>query len=121
MKLSPSIIKLLAFLLVPITFGGCLGESVPDGRILVKNDCRDRKYNVIQVSGGGAYYTLEPGETALLPKGANSISFSRQYADHVKRYMVQCPRILDSGIVIKLIDVHVNRIAGGCTTVSYSR
>jgi hypothetical protein len=111
----------LSAVMAALILAGCMGESVPDGRILIKNDSRDREYNILKVSGGGANLTLAPGQTGLLPKGTQSISFSRQYSDHVKRYRVQCPKTLKSGIVIKLINVHVNRIAGGCTTVSASR
>jgi hypothetical protein len=87
----------------------------------VKNDSQDRDFNVVQVSGGGRSYALRPGEFALLPGGTRAITFSRQYRDHTKTYQVECPSRLTRGITIKLIDVHLDRIAGGCRTVSSSR
>lgn len=89
---------------------------MPDGRILVKNDSQDRSYNTIAVSGGGAYGSLRPGEKLLLPTGTKTFSVERRYKDFTRSYSVSCPPISGRGIVVKLIDVHVNRIAGGCVT-----
>lgn len=100
---------------------GCLGDSVPNGRILVKNTSEDKTYNVVEVSAGGRSYSLRPGDKALLPKGVSTIYFSREYADHTKRYTVQCPSNPTNGITMKLLDVHLNRIAGGCKTTKYSK
>ena len=100
---------------------GCLGESVPTGRILVKNTSEDKTYNIVEVSAGGRSYSLKPGDKALLPKGVTTIYFSRNYADHTKRYTVQCPANPANGIAMKLLDVHLNRIAGGCKTTKYSK
>jgi hypothetical protein len=108
------------FMFLSASTAGC-GESVPDGRILVKNDSGDKEYNIVDVSGGGASFSLSPGDTRLLPKGTSSFSMSRAYRDHTKYYSVECPRELSRGIAVKLIDVHVNRIAGGCRTVSASK
>ena len=108
------------FMLLTASTVGC-GDSVPDGRILVKNDSGDKEYNIVDVSGGGASFSLSPGDTRLLPKGTSSFSMSRAYRDHTKYYSVECPRELSRGIAVKLIDVHVNRIAGGCRTVSASK
>ncbi len=94
---------------------------VPQGRIRVKNDSMDSSYNVVRVSAGGRSYALKPGEFALLPKGVSNIRFSRQYADHVKAYTVKCPSKLTEGIQIKLIDVHLNRMPGGCSTIEASQ
>lgn len=105
-----------AFILLMLN--ACSGESVPDGQIMVKNDSMDSDYNVIKVSGGGRSYTLSPHENAILPKGTTSIRLSRKYSDHTREYVVECPARLEKGIRIKMIDVHVNRIAGGCETVS---
>ena len=92
--------------------------AVPDGRIRIRNDFQDREYNILEVSGGGARFSLAPGEHHLLPGGTRRISFSRRYRDHTKRYEVECPAVHRSGITIKLIDVHLNRIAGGCKTTN---
>lgn len=111
--------RVLLALLGACLFAGC-DPSVPKGRILVKNDSRDSEYNVVEVSGGGAYASLKPGETKLMPSGTTSLSFSRRYKDHTRSYSVSCPSI-GKGIVIKLIDVHLNRIAGGCKTTSATK
>jgi hypothetical protein len=96
---------------------GCMGDAVPPGRILVKNDSRDRQYNVISVSGGGLARSLSPGERVLLPKGTKTFAVRRQYENFVRAYSVECPPLGSKGISVKLIDIHLNRIAGGCQTV----
>ena len=109
-------------LLIALLFLGCSSDApVPQGRIRVKNDSMDRSYNVVRVSAGGRSFTLKPGDLALLPKGASLIHFSRRYADHTKAYTVRCPREQKKGIQIKLIDVHMNRMPGGCETTEFSR
>ena len=108
------LIVLLAFLF------GCQ-DPVPKGRILVLNDSQDRTHNILRVKALGRSFSLKPGERVLLPKGSFIIDFSRRYPEYTRRYTVKCPRKLENGIRIKLIDVHVNRIAGGCETVSASK
>lgn len=95
--------------------------SVPAGKIRVKNDSQDREYNVLRVSGGGNSCTLNPGQSCLLPRGTSKIEFSRAYRDFTRYYTVSCPPLGERGITMKLIDVHLNRIAGGCKTVSASK
>jgi hypothetical protein len=87
---------------------------------MVKNDSQDREYNVLEVSGGGILASLKPGQTKLMPPGTQSLSFTRRYKDYSRYYSVSCPKIT-KGILIKLIDVHVNRMAGGCKTTSASK
>lgn len=99
---------------------GC-EPSVPAGRIRIKNDSRDSEYNVVNVSGGGASCTLAPGKACVLPKDTTSISFSRAYRDFTRYYEVECPTFKGAGFTIKLIDVHLNRMRGGCKTVSASK
>jgi|688.fasta_scaffold172344_3 hypothetical protein len=111
---------LTLFIFLSALILGC-SDSVPTGRILVRNDSRDSEYNVIRVSGGGAVFSLSPGESRLLPSRTGSFTVSRQYKDYVRRYSVSCPRSLEAGIVVKLIDIHLNRISGGCTTTSASK
>ncbi len=103
-----------------VLFSGC-EPSVPPGRIRIKNDSQDSSYNMVEVQGGGAYYSLKPGSAALMPMGTSSISFSRAYKDYTRRYEVSCPSSLKDGITIKLIDVHLNRMPGGCITTFASR
>lgn len=100
---------------------GC-EKAPPNGRIRIRNDIQDSSYNSIAVSGGGASVRLKPGEAILLPRGTTSMFWSRAYKDYTRTYTVQCPHLSEksSGITIKMIDVHLNRIAGGCVTTSAS-
>ena len=107
--------------LITVGVFGCLGERVPDGQILVKNDSQDREFNVIAVYGNGAYAVLKPGERMLLPPNTRSFSASRRYATYTRRYSVACPKLEGQGIVIKMIDMHTNRMPAGCKTVSASK
>lgn len=88
---------------------------------MVKNDSQDSEYNVITVSGGGANASLKPGERFVLPASTKSFSVQRRYRDFTRAYTVECPPPGKSGTFIKLIDIHVNRIAGGCKTTSASK
>jgi len=88
---------------------------------MIKNDSQDREYNVIKISAGGASHQLAPGEFAILPKGVTSISFSREYKEYTRQYKVSCPGKQNKGIMIKLIDVHLNRMPGGCVTIGASK
>lgn len=100
---------------------GCSGDTAPAGRILVKNDSQDSQYNIITVSGGGAFASLRPGEKTILPAGTKAFSVQRRYKDYTRSYSIACPPLGSSGIVVKLIDIHVNRIAGGCKTTFASK
>jgi hypothetical protein len=104
-----------------IISSGCADSSVPAGRILVRNTSEDKTFNVVEVSAGNKNFSLKPGDEALLPKGVSKIYFSREYSDHTKRYVVECPANPPKGIAMKLLDVHLNRIAGGCKTIKYSK
>jgi hypothetical protein len=101
---------------------GC-ERPAPAGRIRIRNDIQDSTYNVINVSGGGAGFRLKPGETALMPRGTTTMYWSRAYKDYTRSYTVECPRLdpSKSGITVKMIDVHLNRIAGGCVTTAASK
>jgi hypothetical protein len=116
-----TLIRALTLSLLVLGVLGCLGDNVPDGQILVKNDSQDREFNVIAVYGNGAYKVLKPGERFLLPPNTRSFSASRRYATYTRRYSVACPKIEGQGIVIKMIDMHTNRMPAGCTTVSASK
>jgi hypothetical protein len=100
---------------------GCMGEKAPPGRIVVKNDSMDSSFNVITVSGGGMYGSLKPGERIVLPSGTKTFSVERRYKDYIRSYSVVCPALHDRGIFVKLIDIHVNRIAGGCKTIAATK
>ncbi len=110
----------IAILLGALLLCSCQG-SVPPGRIQVKNTSLDQHYNTVQVRGGGAVYTLKPGDSGLLPPGTTSITFSRKYKDYTRTYQVQCPAGLKDGITLKLIDVHMNNMEGGCKTIGANK
>lgn len=88
---------------------------------MVKNDSQDSEYNVITVSGGGLSASLKPGERVVLPASTRSFSVQRRYRDYTRSYTVECPQPGSRGTFIKLIDIHVNRIAGGCKTTSAAK
>lgn len=109
-------------LLVSLTLLTCCSrEKVPDERILFKNDSSDREYNRMNVSASGLDVTLKPGEYVILPRNTTRFSVSRAYKDYTRRYTVECPPVEGSGIRIKMIDIHVNRIAGDCKTTTASK
>ena len=110
-----------ALLLAFIATTACGKDRPPPGRILLKNDSQDREFNVITVSGGGAFASLKPGERFALPRGTKEFSVQRRYRDYTRSYTVQCPSVGKDGVFMKLIDIHVNRIAGGCKTISASK
>ncbi len=95
-------------------------KPVPYGRIRVRNDFRESKY-IINVTAGNARFSLKPRQFALLPKGTTLIDFSHPYDNHIKTYTVSCPEKIGKGITIKMIDVYVNKIAGGCSTIAAGR
>lgn len=107
--------------LLPFALYACTQENVPDGRILFKNDTMDSSYNLVNVSGGGLSKTLKPQEYFIFPQGTTQFSVSRRYKDHTRSYTVKCPPLTGNGIRVKMIDVHVNRIAGGCQTIRASK
>ena len=108
-------------LCVCVSIVACADNSVPDGRIRIRNDFRGEKHSTFTVSGGGSSYTLRAGEFALMPPGTTSLSFSYYGEKGLELYQVVCPEIEGGGITINLIDVHVGRIAGGCYTVGYEK
>jgi hypothetical protein len=107
--------------LLVVYLSGCFGEKPPPGRIVVKNDSLDSSYNVINVSGGGMLGSLKPGERMILPAGTRTFSVERRYREYIRSYSVSCPALGDKGVFVKLIDIHVNRIAGGCKTTFASK
>ncbi len=114
----------LRFLVLAAIFGAvaCGGERVKGGQITVRNDILDKKYNtfivdrVVTARGAtGFRKLLKPGEEAVLPfKAIRSLRFTRRYADHSKVYVVACPKDFGEKVQFKLIDVHTNRLSGGC-------
>lgn len=106
---------------------GCSDSDTPNSGILFKNDIQDREYNTIEldrIRGGrrsGSQINLDPGQKILLGSGVRSFRIRRKYAKYIRTYTVECPAQMSAGIVVKLIDIHLNRIAGGCITTSYNQ
>ena len=115
--------RILSFFLLGVCFLSGCESSPPNGRIRIRNDIQDESYNIVSVSGGGASYRLKPGEFALMPRGTTTMYWSRAYKDYTRSYTVECPRLDErkSGIILKMIDVHLNRMAGGCVTTYASQ
>jgi hypothetical protein len=95
------------------------------GEIVIKNDIQDKEYNVIRVdqvqdSRGTSSLNLllKPGMEKGLPNGGvTKFVVSREYKDHKNIYEVTCPlekKSMKKPAVIKLIDIHLNRLPGGC-------
>lgn len=111
------------FLLVAVlAVAGCSEPQVPGGEITFQNDILDKEYNSFRVDEvvtgaglSGFSRTLVPGKRVTLPlKHISSMRITRQYQDHAKVYIVECPADFDRKVTIKLIDVHTNRMKGGC-------
>ena len=108
----------MTFLLI----AGCSEPYVEGGEIQIRNDLLDKEYNSFQIDSvvakNGAMpfrKVLKPGEGVTLPfKGVRSLRVIRRYPDHSKVYVVQCPADFDRKVTMKLIDIHSNRLSGGC-------
>lgn len=113
------------FILLTVLSVGCESERVPGGAITIRNDIMDEEYNVVvidQVSAKSGVTpfrkSLSPGDEISLPyKGVTNLRFSRKYKDFTRIYVVECPADMDKRITMKLIDVHLNRLSGGCELV----
>ena len=101
----------------------CKGGSGRNG-VVIRNDIQDREYNEIvvdQVKASGMTqaksWRLRPQEEVLLPyPRVNGFRVSRRYQRLTRVYTVTCPGSAE-GVVIKLIDIHLNRMAGGCRLI----
>ncbi len=101
----------------------CSGDTVPPGRVLIRNDILDKEHNsyvidqVVTSAGLMPFrMTLKPMQKVLLPyKEIKSLRFARAYQDYTAVYEVRCPGKPDqAGFLLKLIDIHLNRMSGGC-------
>ncbi len=100
----------------------CKSASNPDYKITIRNDILDKEFNIVEIDGiitnrgqTSIKQSLSPGSEYNIPaKEISKITLSRKYSDHTKLYEVQCPTNLKSQIVMKLIDIHLNRVSGGC-------
>ena len=110
-------LALAGLALLSLSGAGCSHEKVPAERIMVKNDSRDPEWNVIAVVAGSQRFTLKPGQHVVLPKNTRFFSVQRAYRDYTRYYSVDCPPPGKSGTFIKLVDIHMRQIDGGCRTV----
>lgn len=108
---------IFGLLAVLIAASGCTRESVPSERIMVKNDSREPAYNVIIVTAGAQRFTLKPTQSVLLPKNTRFFKVQRAYETFTRYYSVDCPPPGPHGTFIKLVDIHMRQIDGGCRTV----
>lgn len=112
-------------LLAGILFGSC-ERGAGNAEVTIRNDIQDSEYNSITIdkitgsSGSSGFSkTLNPGDEVPVPvKGLTSVRFTREYADYARVYVVRCPA-KKPPIVLKLIDVHLNRLPGGCSLIRY--
>jgi len=121
-QLHRRIIFLIAAAFCAAIASGCSAPRVPGGRIIIRNDILDKEFNsfvVDQVIAGGAQAgfrrELRPGDEVTIPhKHVQSIRFTRRYKDFSRVYLVECPSDLGVEVKMNLIDVHSNRLGGGC-------
>lgn len=114
--------KIIYFLLLFCFAISCMNEEIPGGEITIRNDIMDKEYNnilierIITKDGGVAFTkTLSPGNEQVLPaKNIQSFRVSRRYKDYTNIYEVSCPKGFKKKVKMKLIDIHMNRISGGC-------
>ena len=107
-------------LLILLLSFGCNSTS-RSAELTVRNDIQDESYNKIIVdqvnhSGGTALskFTLSPGDEIEMPYTKIShFRVLRTYQDHSNVYEVTCPAEKKK-VLIKLIDIHLNRMPGGC-------
>jgi len=119
--LVTSYIKTLLIILSISLLTACeMFTSVPTGRIRIKNDLSGPEFSRYSVSGGGMSRSLAAGEAVLLPVGTYNFSINYRARDGNRSYRVQCPSNSKLGITIRLIDVHSDRMSGGCATVGGS-
>lgn len=115
--------KIIASAVLMIFFYiGCSEPDVPGGRITIRNDILDKTYNEFTIdeviAGGGLAgfrHSLSPGQEVTLPqKHVTSLRITRRYEDFSRVYVVECPPDMHKAVLMKLIDVHSNRLGGGC-------
>ena len=115
---------ILTLVLASLFIMSCNSSPNTEG-VVVRNDIQDQSYNsfvidsVIASKGRQSLKrSLSPGEEIALPyKNVRGFTITRAYEDFDRIYRVKCPREIPGRIVIKLIDVHTNRMQGGCKLI----
>ena len=118
----PVLRQICLVLLLSGSLFACSSEpDYPGVGITIKNDIQDKDFNTINIEGGGVYAALSPGQRLNVPGGgAVNFTFRRRYSNHTKVYKVACPA-RTKRIRLKLIDVHLNRMAGSCKLTDFSQ
>ncbi len=109
-----------SLLLLFLVSSGCKSFGTK-GEIVIRNDIQDAEFNEIVVdqvvgSTGATSFKarLKPGEETGLPGvGITAFRVTREYADFSRIYGVSCPP-KKSRALMKLIDIHLNRLPEGC-------
>lgn len=115
------VIKTLVIVLITSFLTSCDSLTpVPKGRIRIKNNLSGKEYSTYTVSGGGASKTLTAGESFIFPPRTYDFSISYRARDGYRSYRVHCPSDSSLGMTVRLIDIHSNKIGGGCETVGAS-
>jgi hypothetical protein len=117
-------LKICAILeiILTLTAVSCATDPAPKGFYVVRNDIMDKEFNTVvidQVTAGSAMtsfsVTLTPGKEIQIPyRRVTGLRFTRRYRDFSRVYLVKCPAESEAGVTLKLIDVHLNRLGGGC-------
>ena len=102
-------------------------ESVPGGEITIRNDILDKEFNSfsidqVKTSDGSKLFSasLVPGKEIALPyKNITDFRITRHYDKFSRVYQVSCPPHFDKRLMMKLIDIHSNRLGGGCELARY--
>jgi len=115
------LLTVIQILLIILLLEGCKSEH-RNSELTLRNDIQDEDFNQIVIDQiqtparrHPERYTLAPGQELSLPH-SKVIKFrvSRAYKDHSKLYEVTCPPKKPPGSIIKLIDIHLNRMSAGC-------
>lgn len=117
--------KILINIFLLMILVSCAVEKTPGGEITIRNDILDKEFNSFSIdqvitSKGAAPYSkiLHPSNEIVLPfKNITSFRVVRRYEDHSKVYIVKCPSNHDEKVLMKLIDIHSNRIKGSCKLI----
>jgi hypothetical protein len=107
-------------MLLCLYIGACT-EKLPDGEIIIRNDIEDKEYNDIVIdqvvtTAGNVGFRKKLSPRNLIPlrfKDITSLRVSRTYQNYTRRYTVSCPA-KKSQTLMKLIDIHLNRLPSGC-------
>jgi hypothetical protein len=113
------------FVIITLFLSACSEPEVPGGEITVINGILDKEYNSyvidqLMLERGATSYSVvvKPNQRVVIPyKNIRSMRFTRDYKDYSMIYIVECPPGFNKKIIVQLIDVHTNKVGGGCKLV----